>query len=209
MKIRDLGLVLALFCWPVIVCGQIFFESSPNLAIPDGSCLDPVNGRGEGGVTDSIPIPFVVIPFLPPTIEVQIDHSFRADLQMAVYALPGTASATPVIVSLGGNASSTPILANGHDGSGDNYYAHFKDSAAFKCSSTSACGNPLNCTGPIYVTCRPDEPLTFLFANASATPQVVYLRVCDRDSVLAGVLRRWRVYPEIFIPVELQSFSVD
>lgn len=213
MKRKNYGLLLAVALWPVIVGAQLFYESTPNLPIPDDSCLDPVNGHGEGGVIDPILLPLGVIASIPPTIQVQIDHTWRSDLQIAVFAVPATPGGVPIpanLLPLGLAASAPPILlANGHDGSGDNYYAHFRDDATLDCKSASACGNGANCTGPSYLDCRSDQPLFPLLGPASATPQLVFLRICDRDPVITGTLRRWRIYAQHFIPVELQSFSVD
>lgn len=209
MKRQTVFWILATAMAP-IVAAQMIIDRVVDLPIPDNSCIDMELGRGEGGVSDVVMIPGWIRPDSM-WVEVQIDHSFRWDLQVGL-----AASATPVLrqeasplFSLAGAASSTVRLASAHDFSGDNYYALFDDEAALDCSSTLACGGTANCTGPTgYFRCRSDEPMMQLF-SASATPQVLRLQVCDRDAGFTGTLRRWRVYLFQLVPVELQSFSVD
>ena len=209
MKRQTVFWILATAMAP-IVAAQMIIDRVVDLPIPDDSCIDMELGRGEGGVSDVVMIPGWIRPDSM-WVEVQIDHSFRWDLQvgLAASATPVLRQEAPPLFSLAGAASSTARLANAHDFSGDNYYALFDDEAALDCSSMLACGGTANCTGPTgYFRCRPDEPMMQLF-TASATPQVLRLQVCDREAGFTGTLRRWRVYLFQLVPVELQSFSVD
>jgi hypothetical protein len=209
MKNRSWCWVLLAASAPAVLAGTMVLESAPNLPIPDDSCLDPALGHGEGGVVDVIPLPGWVAPIFGLRVEVEVDHGWRSDLQMAVSAGPANSSA-PVPMPLGAAASATPrLLANGHDSWGDNYYATFTDLATRDCFAQTACGSQSLCVAAgDEIECRPDEPI-FNLVTASATPQVVRLHLCDREVIIAGTLRRWRIFVTQFVPVELQSFSVD
>lgn len=190
--------------------GTMVIESEPDLPIPDNSCLDPITGSGQGGVSDLIGIGVLLSPELSLRVEVEIDHLWRSDLQVAL--VPGSLNASQAIglVSLNGVASATPVLANGHDSNADNYYATFDDRTSVDCSTAAACGGATNCTGlATSVSCRPDQPIFDIFSPPVNPGAGLRLRICDRESGITGILRRWRVYISGFIPVELQSFSVD
>lgn len=200
--------LVLLLTLPVQAGLTITHESTPNLAIPDNSCTDALNGHGEGGVFDTLV--FAETGAVNDIeVEVDIDHPWRGDLQFAL----STASSTAVIavgderpLPWRGNASSTPLLANNTGGSADNFYATFDDAGATPCAA--ACSNASQCTSDATrMVCQPAEPLAVLLPMA--LPKTFSLLVCDRERSLVGILRRWSVTVAQPIPVELQSFSVD
>ncbi len=142
--------------------------------LPDNGCVDDAAGTGVGGISNVITIPGGDTgPIVDVDVQVQITHTWRSDLQMALT-----------------DGTSTVILANNHDGSGDNYFATFDSQGAALCSAAANCGTAANCVtapGPI---CQPNQSLD-VFNGAEAGGRAFTLRICDRAGGDVGTLLNW------------------
>jgi len=184
MRIISFTLTIFLSAFTTAAVAQIttvYPSTVNNVAIlPDNGCVDDANGTGTGlgGISNNITIPGSDSgPIQDVNVQVQINHTWRGDLQMALT-----------------DGTTTVRLANGHDGSGDNYYATFDSAAATACSNASLCG--LSTGSPCQTapgpTCSPDQSLDGFNGAESANRQFT-LRICDRASGDVGTLLNWNL----------------
>lgn len=189
--------VLALLALGLSLTAQTTTKSSsPAAPIPDDSCT---GADGAGGITDTIDIFNATAGLTDVDVRVEIDHTFRADLQFHVTFTGG-----------GG----TVILAADHGGFADNdYYATFDDAAATSCANTTAamqCGSGSACSaantpGP---TCSPDSALSAF--NGLTTPNTFTFALCDDAAADTGTLQVWEITATgPGLPVELQRFEIQ
>lgn len=183
-------IITMLVCCVSVAWAQVSHNSSPGTAINSNTCVD--NTSGAGGITDTIV--FAETGTISDVdVRVEIDHTWRGDLQFDVSYSGG-----------GGNV----YLAGDHDGSGDNYYATFDDEAGTTCATT--CGVTTNCVGTATAAiCQPNSPLTAF--DGLTSPGTWTLSVCDDAGGDEGTFQFWEmtVSGSGGLPVELQGFSVE
>ncbi len=158
----------------------VTYTDTPNLAIGDNNCTDATNGTGLGGISRTITIPAGDAgSILDVNVRVNVTHTWRSDLQMALT-----------------DGTNTVILANNHDGSGDNYRALFDTAAPALCSVNSAttCGatNTTGACATTEATCQPNQSLNPYNGLESAN-RVFTLRICDRAAADTGTLNSWEL----------------
>ncbi len=163
--------------------------SSPNAVIPDSTCT---GNDGSGGLTDAITIFNTTISIADVKVRVEIDHTFRSDLQFHV---DFTGGGGPV------------ILATDHGSLNNDYYATFDDAAATPCTTACSGGKCAagNAPGP---TCSPEGSLAAF--NGLITPNTFTFAVCDDAGADIGTWVLWEIsVAGAGLPVELQRFDVQ
>ncbi|RLE20506.1 MAG: hypothetical protein DRJ65_18075 [Acidobacteria bacterium] len=176
---------------------QVSHSSAPAIAIDTNNCLGDDGGDGVDGWSDTIAFAEAgTISDVDVTVE--IDHTWRSDLQFHVEYSVGAAGAI--------------ILAADHgSSSGDNYYATFDDEAATLCDDASMCGGDnVTCTDAgTAVTCQPDMALSAFDALTSPGTWTMFL--CDDAGGDFGTWNTWTVTVDGDgdLPVELMSFMVE
>ncbi len=176
---------------------QVTETANPAVAISDSSCAGNTDGQGDltetltfsqAGTINSV------------TVSVDIDHTWRGDLQ----------------ISLLYNAVRSVLVLDA-DSSGDNLYVTFDDAGAVECGDTSACGtsSSANCTDAANrVTCKAfdggaDVSLNTNYGGMSSTLGAWTLEVCDDAGGDTGILQSWSITLDgPGLPVELMSFTV-
>lgn len=142
--------------------------------LPDNGCLDDGAGTGGGGITNQITIPAGDVgSIVDVDVQVQMTHTWRSDIQMAL-----------------SDGTNTVIMANNHDGSGDNYFATFDSQGADLCSAAANCGTAGNCTAAPGPICQPNQSFD-AFNGAEAAGRTFTLSVCDRAGGDLGTLLNW------------------
>jgi subtilisin-like proprotein convertase family protein len=187
-----LAAVLVLAMNANVTAQTVVGSSSPGAGIPDATCT---GGDGSGGITDTIVFPDVTAGLTDVDVRVEIDQTFRGDLQFHV------------TYSGGGG---TVILAADDGGAADDYYATFDDGGAGSCASAGNCGagtacSAANAPGP---TCTPDSALSAF--NGLAMPGTFIIAVCDDGGGDLGTLVTWEVTATgPGLPVELLEYEVE
>jgi hypothetical protein len=171
---------------------QISETSNPAAAITSSTCSGT---DGQGGVTDTVT--FAQAGTIDDVnISVDIDHTWRSDLQMSVVY-------NSVRTLLGADQGGFPQ---------ENYYALFDDDAAALCSDATQCGSGSSIcdSSANRATCQPDESLDTNYATLGSTLGAWTLEVCDDASGDEGTLQSWTVTLDgTGLPVELMTFSVE
>ncbi len=174
---------------------EVSHSSAPAIAIDTNNCLGDDGGDGLDGWSDTIAFAEAgTISDVDVTVE--IDHTWRADLQFHVEYSVGAAGAI--------------VLAADHDGGDDDYYATFDDEAGMLCSDATMCGTgSAVCVSGSPATCMPDVALSAF--DGLTSPGTWTLMVCDDAGGDDGELTGWTVTVDGDgdLPVELMSFMVE
>ncbi len=190
---KALIVLVAIFCVVGMAQAQVSNSSSPGAGTTDSTCTGT---DGSGDLSDTIA--FTEVGTISDVdVAVEIDHTFRSDLQFHVNYSVGAA----------GNIT----LAADHDSLDDSYYATFDDEAGTLCSDATMCGGDDGfCdSAPNAVTCMPDVALTAF--DGLTSPGTWTMELCDDAGGDSGTWQTWTMTldGDGELPVELMGFSVD